>query len=161
MFTLVSSAANSYGAFVVQLEHAIPVDRSDGSGLIFKIARPAWIELPSTPSCPEWPICPFVHYGQRPSWRRAQSARAFSLRMQTNRGICGQDLITRDAHLHDALLAESQTLQDIVLSEVSRQRSVRRKKLTLAITLATTVRPRAYHQRWIQSLGRVLEQGRL
>ena len=33
--------------------------------------------------------------------------------------ICGQDLIARDAHLHDALLEESQTLQEIVLSEVS------------------------------------------
>ena len=61
--------------------------------------------------------------------------------MQPDKGIQRQDLIARDAHLHDALLAEAQTLQDIILSEVSRQWSVRRKNLTLVIPLATTVRP--------------------
>jgi hypothetical protein len=34
-----------------------------------------------------------------------------------------QDLIARDAHLHDALLEEAQALQDIVLSEVSPTRT--------------------------------------
>ena len=111
---MVSPVANSYGAFDLS-EHAISVSWSDGLGFGFQ-DHITWIELSHVILNPR-----SVHHGQRPSRRRAQSARAFSFspQMQPDKGICAQDLIARDAHLHDALLAESQALQDIVLSEVS------------------------------------------